>query len=121
MKNTSAIWFFESHDNKFYAIDSVNYMKDALIYGVTFVLQAEIHKTDAQLLKELQKNFPGHYEYVDQYGSQYYINRRGCITIILKREWHFEKPYPSVSFCYGLSKNQGAYYGHKTGNKSGFD
>ncbi|MCE6988995.1 chalcone isomerase domain-containing protein [Dyadobacter sp. CY323] len=64
MKNTSASWFYESRQNKYYKTDSINHLKDAMIYGVTFMLWAEQDKTDEQLIEELNNDYPGNYQCV---------------------------------------------------------
>ncbi len=116
IKNTSARWYTSWYDNEYKTKDTVNYLKDAFVYAVTFHLFGESKRSNEDILKELKKAFPGDYQYIDKYASQYYITRKNCMTVIFRRDAYDEGGVPAISFCYGLSEQEGYYFGHSTGN-----
>ena len=118
-KNTSAIWFFDWPDWAREPRGSLEYLKDARMYGVTFLLLDKEFASDEEIVKGLQKIYPGNYECVEWYGMHYYILDKGCIKIIYNWASTYGKDSkwcPAISFVYGLNDREASAYGHNIGN-----
>ncbi|WP_138479685.1 hypothetical protein [Dyadobacter bucti] len=117
--NTSAIWFFDWPDNDRERRGSLDYLKGVAVYGVTFFLHDKELASDEEIVKELQKWYPGNYECVELNGMHYYILNKGCLKIIYNWASTYAKYSnwsPAISFCYGLSDSEYSAYAHHIGD-----
>ncbi len=108
-KNTSALWFFDWPDVDHERRGKLDYLKEARVYGVTFFLHDKEFASDEEIVKELQKWYPGDYECVEYYGMHYYTLDKGCLRIIYNWASTYTKDskyLPAVSFCYGLEDSE---------------
>ena len=122
-KHDKIYWYFNFNKNKNSLTDSAAYLKSCFIYGVTIRLNGEHGKTDEEVINELKQNYPGDYVYHKNVDTPYYILSKGCLKIIYRRILtnNYFGEYlstPSVSFCYGLTEDQGDYYASSPGNIS---
>ncbi|TLV00144.1 hypothetical protein [Dyadobacter luticola] len=115
-KNISEEWFFEWDYGMGDPKGLPDIIRKQLIYGVAFDLIEDSCKTDQEIIGELQKTYPGDYEYSEEWGLKRYKWERDCLTIFVKRRYHEGGiSVPEVSFCYGLTDMQTRMYGLYTG------
>ncbi|MCE6988997.1 hypothetical protein [Dyadobacter sp. CY323] len=116
-KNISGKWFFDRDNEWQKPEDITDILREKLIYGVALELYEDSCKTDQEIITEIQKDYPGNYNYHEKYDYKYFTWERDCLTIFVKRIYPDGKGYsiPEVSFCYGLSSSQATMYGKYTG------
>ncbi|MCE6988994.1 hypothetical protein [Dyadobacter sp. CY323] len=116
-RNICGKWFFEWDSDWKEQEPITEAFKEKLTYGVAFELREDSCKTDQEIVKEIQKIYPGSFSYFEKYDTKYYKWERNCLTIFVKRTHLYPEGYsvPEVSFCYGLNSSQMAIYGDYTG------
>ncbi|TDE14546.1 hypothetical protein [Dyadobacter psychrotolerans] len=114
-------WYFDYSSNRNDIKDTIAYLKDCAIYGVTLKLYNEEQKTAEEIIVELQKNYPGKYTHFVGTGYPYWLYAKGCLKILVQKRYFNVTPktsvnIPVISFCYGVSdsqiKNYAATPGH---------
>ena len=93
------------------------FFKKQFNFGVTIHLLNEVTKSEAEVIKELQKNYPGDYIKLKDYGNRtYYVYSKGCLKIIVQRGFSTNIVVPRISFVYGLSDDKVEIYASSMGN-----
>ena len=117
MRDGEIYWFFNGASNKNDRSDSTNFLRNNLIFGVTIHLLSEVTKSEAEVIKELQKDYPGDYIKLTDYNKlPYYVYSKGCLKIIVQRGFSTNIVVPRISFVYGLSDDKVEIYASSMGN-----
>ena len=115
------IWFPSRGDFPSPMQDTIPYLSEREVYGITFFLRdrEERDLTDREMAEKVREelNLPGEFVLKTKPGRAFYHYQEGCLSIITSLSGDQNGPYPLVSFCYGLEDEELFYYSTGPGQR----